>query len=72
MGDVYGSTVNRASRLTDLSRPGSTLLDEAGAAELSGDDRFTLRALRARPIRGLGLVRSFSVTRHRSGARTTG
>lgn len=65
MGDVYGSTVNRASRLTDLARPGSTLVDEAAAAELATDDHFALRALRGRPIRGLGLTRSYSVTRRR-------
>lgn len=61
MGDVYGSTVNLASRLTALSRPGSTLVDDACAEDLASDPRFSLRALRARPMRGLGLVRAWTV-----------
>lgn len=65
MGDVYGSTVNLASRLTALARPGSTLVDDACAKELLGDPRFQVRALRPRPLRGLGLVRAWSVQRGR-------
>lgn len=62
MGDVYGSTVNLASRLTALARPGSTLLDDNCAKALSDDSRFHVRALRPRPLRGMGLVRAWSVS----------
>ena len=66
MGDVFGSTVNLASRLTALARPGSTLVDDAVARALGGDPRFAVRALRPRPLRGLGLVRAWSVAAPRS------
>jgi adenylate cyclase len=51
-GDVYGSTVNIASRLTDLARPGSVLVDRVMAEQLTGDDRFALRPKRAESVRG--------------------
>jgi adenylate cyclase len=56
MGDVFGTTVNLASRLTSLARPGSVLVDPATAADVEGDPRFTTSALWPRPVRGLGLV----------------
>ena len=64
MGDVFGNTVNRASRLTASARPGSTLLDSAtveaiGAAQ---DGRFATRAQAPRPIRGFGLVRPYALS----------
>lgn len=68
MGDVYGATVNLASRLTALARPGSTLVDEPCARALGGDPRFSVRALRPRPLRGLGLVWAWSVAAGRGSA----
>ncbi|TXH42278.1 MAG: adenylate/guanylate cyclase domain-containing protein [Actinobacteria bacterium] len=62
MGDVFGTTVNQASRLTALARPGATLVDDACARGLLGDPRFYLRTLRPRALRGLGAVRAWSVT----------
>jgi adenylate cyclase len=55
-GDVFGTTVNRASRLTSLARPGAVLVDEQTAEALRGDPRFTVVAMRARKVRGLGSV----------------
>ena len=56
-GDVFGTTVNLASRLTALARPDSVLVDEVTADALAGDDRFGLTALPVRAVRGLGTVR---------------
>jgi adenylate cyclase len=54
-GDVFGTTVNLASRLTALARPDSVLVDEVTAAALEG--RFVLDPLPPRAVRGLGMVR---------------
>jgi adenylate cyclase len=51
-GDVYGSTVNIASRLTSLARPGSVLVDRVMAETLGNDKEFALRSKRAESVRG--------------------
>lgn len=63
MGDVFGTTVNRASRLTAAARPGTTLVDSATMEALgnAADGRFSTRALRPRAIRGLGLMRPYAL-----------
>jgi adenylate cyclase len=65
MGDVFGRTVNLASRLTALAQPGTVLVDRrtADAVERSGD--FDLDVERTRAVRGMGLVRP-GVVRRRS------
>ena len=50
LGDVFGQTVNIASRLTSLARPGSVLVDEGMAQALEG--RRAVRA--AVPAAGRG------------------
>ena len=55
-GDVFGTTVNRASRLTSMARPGAVLVDEQTAEALRGDPRFVVVPMRARKVRGLGSV----------------
>lgn len=68
MGDYYGGTVNLASRLTAIARPGSTLVDSATEGALGDPDAYVLRHLAPRPVRGLGLVRATSVSlRRRTG-----
>jgi adenylate cyclase len=56
LGDVYGEPVNLASRLTSIARPGSILVDRELAAALDGDDRWRLRRVPPRPVRGYALL----------------
>jgi len=63
MGDVFGSTVNLASRLTALARPDTTLVDAASAAQLSTLPGMGLRQLAPRRVRGLGVIRVFESRR---------
>ena len=62
MGDVFGATVNLASRLTALARPGTTRVDAATARDLSLDAGIAIRQTAPRRLRGVGVVRSFEVT----------
>ena len=64
MGDVFGATVNLASRLTALARPGTTLVDAATAREVADLSEFSLRQMAPRRVRGVGIVRSFSLAAH--------
>lgn len=52
LGDVYGSTVNIASRLTSISRPGWVLVDRAMHDALRDDPRFHLKSRRPESVRG--------------------
>jgi len=61
MGDVFGATVNLASRLTALARPDSTVVDSATAARLSEVPGLALRQLAPRRVRGIGVIRVFEL-----------
>lgn len=65
MGDVFGTTVNRAARMTALARPGTTVIDSVTSDALHEsreyNRRFQTRALTPRPVRGLGLVRPYAL-----------
>jgi len=65
MGDVFGRTVNLASRLTALAQPGTVLVDRRTADALEDSDEFDLDLERTRAVRGMGLVRP-GVLRRRS------
>jgi len=60
-GDVYGSVVNLAARLTALARPGSVLVDRELAQALRADRRYQLRTRRPAAVRGYGHLRSWSL-----------
>ncbi|MCY0925957.1 adenylate/guanylate cyclase domain-containing protein [Streptomyces sp. H27-H1] len=81
MGDVFGTTVNLASRLTSIAPKDAVLVDGAMAEELGrtgaapvsekeaeneeggGAYRFALQPMWQRPVRGLGVVEPWSLTR---------
>ncbi len=86
MGDVFGTTVNLASRLTSIAPKDAVLVDgafaeelmrsgeapeseaEAAAAEKEGEGpespyRFALQPMWQRPVRGLGVVEPWLLTR---------
>jgi adenylate cyclase len=52
LGDVYGSTVNIASRLTSICRPGWILVDRIMAEALLDDERYSLKSRRPESVRG--------------------
>lgn len=56
-GDLYGSVVNAAARLTGVARPGTVLLDDAAAAELAGEPEFVIRNLRSVRVRDFDRLR---------------
>ncbi len=62
-GDVYGSTVNIAARLTSVARPDTLLVDKATASELSDSDRFSVKQTRPRRVSGYRHLVPFSVRR---------
>jgi adenylate cyclase len=63
LGDVFGTPVNLAARLTAVARRNRVIVDRA-TAELLPDDQFETRSLPARPVRGFGLVEPVAVRRH--------
>lgn len=56
-GDVYGSVVNLASRLTSLARPGTVLVDRELGRELAGLDAYHVRSRRGTSVRGYSRLR---------------
>ncbi|MGW0248022.1 adenylate/guanylate cyclase domain-containing protein [Nocardia goodfellowii] len=56
-GDLYGSVVNTASRLTGVARPGTILIDDGAAAALAGEPEFDIRNLRSVRVRGFNRLR---------------
>ena len=56
LGDVFGTTVNRASRLTAVAQAGTVLVDATMARELATLSGFRLTGQRRRILRGVGPV----------------
>ena len=70
LGDVFGTTVNRASRLTSVAPGGGVLVDDALAARLASGSGFETTALRRRTLRGIGPVTPSELRRAAGGRRT--
>lgn len=62
-GDVYGSVVNIASRLTSIARPGTVLVDRELAGALADTAGYTIRHRRPTSVRGYARLRSASLRR---------
>ncbi|MEU1426830.1 adenylate/guanylate cyclase domain-containing protein [Nocardia sp. NPDC005746] len=60
-GDLYGTVVNVAARLTGVARPGTVLADDGAAAQLDSDPDLTLRHLRSVRVKGISRLRSHVV-----------
>ncbi|WP_338072596.1 adenylate/guanylate cyclase domain-containing protein [Halopolyspora algeriensis] len=62
-GDVYGSTVNIASRLTTLARPASVLIDRECAAVLRDHRDFSLTSIGPNKVQGFRGLRAWALRR---------
>jgi adenylate cyclase len=62
-GDLYGNTVNLASRLVGLARPGTVLVSDEIGQRLKADRAFTLRELKDVRIKGIGRTRVWVLRR---------
>jgi adenylate cyclase len=62
-GDVFGTTVNLASRLTAMARPGTALVDAGLATELRDDGAYDLSRITRRRAHGLGIIQPYVLRR---------
>jgi adenylate cyclase len=62
-GDVYGSTVNIASRLTSVARPASVLVDRELAAALGDRTEYALTPVGPRKVQGFPGLRAWALRR---------
>jgi adenylate cyclase len=63
MGDVFGSTVNLASRLTSLAAPDQVLVDAQMGTDLATRHRFELSPVGPLVVRGFDEVTAFTLDR---------
>ncbi len=63
LGDVYGPTVNLASRLTALAQPGTVVTDPQTAARLSDHPDVVLVPQRQRQVRGFASMAPLLIAR---------
>jgi len=58
-GDLYGKTVNLASRLVSIAHPGTVLTSDEFGRRLSDYDAFTLREMHEVKLKGIGKTRTW-------------
>lgn len=63
-GDLYGSVVNIAARLTSSAHPGTILVDTAMTEMLDGDSEFYLKAIRSLRVRGFHKLKPHALRRN--------
>jgi adenylate cyclase len=68
LGDVYGPTVNIASRLTGLALPGTVLVDREAAAALRGNAGYDVAPIRRQAVRGYAHLAPYRLRRNGSSA----
>ncbi|WP_194925217.1 adenylate/guanylate cyclase domain-containing protein [Catenulispora pinisilvae] len=61
-GDIYGTTVNLAARLTSLAEPDQIVVDPELAKALDPDAAFALAPIGTRMVRGLGEIEASALT----------
>ncbi|HEY5857429.1 MAG TPA: adenylate/guanylate cyclase domain-containing protein [Aldersonia sp.] len=66
-GDVYGSTVNIAARLTGVARPSTVLIDDHLADVLADDPRYAFRHLRDVRVHGINRLGAHVLRRAEAG-----
>ena len=64
-GDLFGPTVNLASRLVAAARPDSVLVDPQTGDALREDERFDLSVAPSYHLKGIGRVRPYRLRRAR-------
>jgi adenylate cyclase len=62
-GDLFGPVVNLAARATMAAFPGTVLISPALAEHLKGDERFFVKPIRPRRLKGIGVVELYSLRR---------
>jgi len=72
LGDVYGEPVNLAARLTSIARPSSILVDRELGNALEGNDKYHLRRVPPRPVRGYTLLTPLRLRRADTGSAERG
>jgi adenylate cyclase len=65
-GDLFGPTVNLASRLVNLARPKTVVVSGDLGEALRDDPRFELHRVRAVRLKGIGRTRPWVLRRARS------
>lgn len=68
-GDVYGSTVNIASRLTSVARPASVLIDRDLATVLRAYPEYSLISIGQTKVQGFRGLRAWALRRGTRGSR---